>query len=92
MDGNVAALSHTCQLSPRLSITHSHTHSPDGAAAVVMTLLSFTAAASPLCTVDQLSYPPHHTHTHIHANTTNGVPVLAHLSNLCLIIMVLKLL
>lgn len=64
MDGSVACLlSRTCQLSPlssRLSITHTHTQSPDRAAAAMMTLLSFTAAASPLCTVDQLGYPPRH--------------------------------
>jgi len=99
MDGNEAALYHThlptfASLFQTLHHTHthtrthtlSHTRSPDRAAAVVMTLLSFTAAASPLCTMDQLSYRPRH-HTHTHAN---GVPVLACLSNQRLIIMALK--
>lgn len=60
MDENVAALAHTLAsslLDSHASHTHSQTLSCDQAAAVV-TLLSFTAAASPLCTVVQLSYSP----------------------------------
>lgn len=59
---------------------------PDRAATVVMALLSFTAAASPLYrgSAQLPAPPPPHTHA-------NGVPFLACLSNLCLIIMALKL-
>lgn len=59
---------------------------PDRAATVVMTLLSFTAAASPLYrgSAQLPAPPPLHTHA-------NGVPFLVCLSNLCLIIMALKL-
>lgn len=59
-----------CQLS--LSLRHSCTSALSGlmvAAAVVVTSLSFTAAAGALCAADQLGYPPlstaaTHTHTH----------------------------
>lgn len=61
---------------------------PHRAATVVMTLLSFTAAASPLYrgSAQLPAPPPPPPHTH-----ANGVPFLACLSNLCLIIMALKL-